>query len=132
MLNRLIILIFLLGGMVAGAEEGKKTSSGFEVHYKVVSGAELGNLLKLPKASSSDYCYVVGFVSSGKKNSLLEISFVHKKDRTFNTTGFRRIGWVDGNRSAEKFFLIPIGLRDTPLPENPNDLNYEIKETLSK
>ena len=111
----------------------KSMMDDFEIQYKVISGKELTDIFNFQSKSASDYYYVVGSVFSKKKeNSIVEISFRHKKDKTFNTAGFRNIGWVDGNNSAVKFFLIPIGLRDVPLPKNPNDLQYEVKATFSK
>lgn len=134
MLNKFCILFsFVLFASFNGYGEGKSTMNDFEIQYKVISGRELTDIFNFESKSASDHYYVVGSIFSRKKNnSLVEISFRHKKDKTFNTAGFRNVGWVDGNNSAVKFFLIPIGLRDVPLPENPNDLQCEVRETFSK
>lgn len=43
------------------------------------------------------------------------------------------LNWtIDGNDSAEKFFLLPIGMRDCALPENLSEMRCDINVKMLK
>lgn len=113
--------------MSFGFASAKEISlENFIVNYKIVSGKELNTSFNLGEKNESDYFYVVGKVKSKlERNALITISFVNNENKSFKTNEVK-LGWIDGNNSAEKYFLIPIGLRDCVLPSNPCDLSCHI------
>ena len=115
-----VLLCACMGGAMA--------QEGFEIKYKVVPGKELAKLIGIPANWNDDHCYVVGSIRNlGKKNALVAVVFWHNKNRYFTTSGYREIGWVDGNDSAARMFLFPIGLRNEAPPTPPDDLSFRIK-----
>lgn len=125
MKKTLLILISIF--MSFGFASAKEISlENFIVNYKIVSGKELNTSFNLGEKNESDYFYVVGKVKSKlERNALITISFVNNENKSFKTNEVK-LGWIDGNNSAEKYFLIPIGLRDCVLPSNPCDLSCHI------
>ena len=100
----------------------------FEIKYKVMTGKELAKRMDIPANWNTDCCYVVGSIRNlGKKNALVSVAFWHNQNKYFTTSGYRKIGWVDGNDSAARMFLLPIGLRNETPPKPPDDLSYRIK-----
>ena len=100
---------------------------GFEVKYKVVPGKELAKLIGIPANWNDDHCYVVGSIRNlGEKNALVAVVFWHNKNSYVTPSGSREIGWVDGNDSAARMFLFPIGLRNEAPPAPPDDISYRI------
>ena len=98
----------------------------FTVNYQIVSGKEINSMFGLGEKNASDYFYVVGKVKSKlERNALITISFVNNENKSFKTNEVK-LGWIDGNNSAERYFLIPIGLRDCVLPSNTCDLSCHI------
>ena len=98
----------------------------FIVNYQIVPGKELNSLFKLGEKNKSDYFYIIGKVKSKlKKNAFIDISFENNERKSFKTNNVE-LGWVDGNDSAEKYFLIPIGIRGSDLPQNPYDISCRI------
>jgi len=121
-----IVLVFLFS-------TGALSAQNFEVKFKVLKGADLAKTLCFPANWDSDYSYVIGFIRNlDKKNALVSLSFWHNQNKYFATSGYHEIGWVDGNNSAPRFFLIPIGLRNDPLPRPSDDFSYSIKVLQTK
>ena len=107
---------------------GAMAQEDFEIKYKVVPGKELAKIIGIPANWNDDHCYVVGSIRNlWKKNALIAVVFWHIKNRYFTTSGYREIGWVDGNDSAARMFLFPIGLRNEAPPTPPDDLSHRIR-----
>ena len=105
----------------------------FEIEFKVLRGRDLAKILSFPANWDSDYSYVIGIIrNQGKRKSLVSLSFWHNQNKYFTTSGYNEIGWVDCNNSAPRFFLIPIGLKNEPLPQPSDDFSYSIKVLLTK
>jgi len=120
------ILFVFCAGMLGAHEE-------FEVKFKVVRGKELAKNVGLPAGGKDDQYYVIGTVRNhGKRNALVSIAFWHNGNKFFTTSGYREIGWCDGNDAAARLFLLPVGLRGEALPKPENDFSYRIKVLLTK
>ena len=100
----------------------------FEVKYRVLQGKQLAKIIDIPSNWNDDYYYVIGTVRNlGKKNALVSIAFWHNENKFFTTSGYKEIGWVDGNNSAVRMFLLPIGMRNEALPTPADCFSYRIK-----
>ena len=122
----IFIVIFINFNFISAKEISLEK---FVVNYQIVQGKEINSLFKLGEENGSDYFYVIGKIKSKlKKNAFIAISFINNERKLFKTNNVE-LGWIDGNDSSERYFLIPIGIRDTSLPQNPYDIscNIEIK-----
>ena len=118
-----VFLIVLIGFFAGGA----LAAQDFEVKFKVLAGKELAKRIELPANWDGDFSYVVGFIrNKGKRNALVSLSFWHNRNKFFTSSGYNEIGWVDGNNSAPRFFLIPVGLRNEALPQPSDDFSYSV------
>lgn len=122
-----ILLILISTFMVFNFIFAKEISlENFTINYQIVTGKQLNSFFKFGEKNDSDYYYIIGQIKSKlKKNAFITISFVNNSENSFKTNK-TEIGWIDGNNSAERCFLIPIGLRDSVLPKNPYDISCNI------
>ena len=130
-MKRIVFLLFFLSVSIFVCAE-EISLENFTVNYRIVSGKELNLLFELGEKNKSDYFYVIGKVKSKMlRNAFVEISFSNLKLPSFRTSKFE-LGWIDGNDSAEKFFLLPIGMRDCALPENLSEMRCNINVKMIK
>ena len=123
--KKMLTFIVLLCGCTGGALMAQEN---FEVKYKIIQGKKIAQIIDIPANWNDDYYYVIGAVRNlGKKNALVSIAFWHNKNKYFTTSGFREVGWVDGNNSAARIFLFPIGMRNEELPMPADGFSYRIK-----
>ena len=120
------LISFCCGGVLAAQDD-------FEVNYDVVKGKDLAKMFSFSENRRDDYCYVIGSVRNpGSQDMLVAISSWHKRNKFFSTSGYKELGWIDGNNSAARFFLLPVGSRNGTLPQPADDFTFRIKVLLKK
>lgn len=119
----ILIVIFMSFNFLSAKEISLEK---FVVNYQIVSGKEINTLFQLGEKNESDYFYVIGKIKSKlKKDAFIAISFVNNERKSFKTNNVE-LGWIDGNDSAERYFLIPIGIRDASLLQNPYNISCNV------
>lgn len=123
------LLLLCGGGVIFGLETAKE----FDVKYKIIKGKDICKSVGLPGDGDGDYHYIVGTIKNlTPHNMMVSISLHHRQNKAFNTAGYQKIGWIDGNHSAARIFIFPMGLRNQELPKPADNIDCDIKILMKK